>query len=97
MQNHVFMQLCILQLLSAVIINYLLRRRKKVNPWFKVNTLIQRTEHNWNNIFINLSIPWMSEISGAINLPQPGLTAGRGAHGQEGEEGERRVGGLAGR
>jgi len=39
--------------------------------------MMQRAEHNWNNVFINLlSIPWMSEISGAVRLTQPGLMAG---------------------
>ena len=31
----------------------------------------------WNNIFVNLpSLPLSCEISGALNLVQPGLTAG---------------------
>ena len=32
----------------------------------------------WNNIFVNpLSLPLLCEISGALHLAQPGLTAGR--------------------
>jgi len=35
---------------------------------------------NRNKTFFNLpSLPWESEISGAIHLVQPGLTAGRQA------------------
>ena len=32
----------------------------------------------WNNIFVNLPpLPLLCEISGALHLAQPGLTAGR--------------------
>ena len=30
----------------------------------------------WNNIFINPPLPLSCEISGALHLAQPGLTAG---------------------
>ena len=34
----------------------------------------------WNNIFVNpLPLPLFCEISGALHLAQPGLTAGRQA------------------
>ena len=34
----------------------------------------------WNNIFVNLPpLPLLCEISGALHLVQPGLTAGRQA------------------
>ena len=46
----------------------------------KVNSLVQWTECNQNNRFVNPpSLPWLSEISGAVHLVLPGLTAGRQA------------------
>ena len=49
-------------------------------PWFKANSMMQYIERNQNKTFINLpSLPWNSEISGAIHLAQLGLTAGRQA------------------
>ena len=41
-------------------------------------SMVQWTKHNRNNRFVNLpSLPWLSEISGAVHLALPGLTAGR--------------------
>jgi len=66
-------------LLSASMINYPSRRRK-MKPWFKANSMMQWTERNQNKTFVNLpSLRWKSEISEAIHLVQPGLTAGRQA------------------
>ena len=46
----------------------------------KANSIVQWTEHNQNNRFVNLpSLPWLSENSGAVHLAQPGLIAGRQA------------------
>jgi len=60
-------------------INYPSRRRK-MKPLFKANSMMQWIEHNRNKIFVNLpSLSWKSEISGAIYLAQPGLTASRQA------------------
>jgi len=60
-------------------INYPSRRRK-MKPLFKANSMMQWIERNRNKIFINLpSLPWKSEISGAVHLAQQGLTAGRQA------------------
>ena len=43
----------------------------------KANSMVQWTECNRNNRFVNPpSLPWLSEISGAVHLVQPGLTAG---------------------
>ena len=43
----------------------------------KANSMMQWTERNRNNRFANLpSLPWLSEISGAVHLAQSGLTAG---------------------
>ena len=40
-----------------------------------------------NNIFVNPpSLPLLCEISGALHLAQPGLTAGRRAGGQAGRQ-----------
>ena len=40
-----------------------------------------------NNIFVNLlPLPLLCEISGALHLAQPGLTAGRQAGGQAGRQ-----------
>jgi len=45
---------------------------------FKANSMMQWIEYNRNKTFINLpSLPWKSEISAAIHLAQPGVTAGR--------------------
>jgi len=42
--------------------------------------MMQWIERNRNKTFVNLpSLTWKSEISGAIHLAQPGLTAGRQA------------------
>jgi len=42
--------------------------------------MMQWVEHNRNKTFINLpSLPCKSEISGAVHLAQPGITAGRQA------------------
>jgi len=42
--------------------------------------MMQWIEHNQNKTFVNLpSLPWKSEISGAVHLAQMGLTAGRQA------------------
>jgi len=47
---------------------------------FKANSMMQWVECNWNKTFMNLpSLPWKSEISGAIHLAQPGVTAGKQA------------------
>jgi len=55
-------------------------RRRKMKARFKANSMMQWIEHNWNKTFINLpSLPWKSEISGAIHLEHPSLTAGRQA------------------
>ena len=44
----------------------------------KANSMVQWTECNQNNTSMNPpSLPWLSEISGAVNLAQPGLTADR--------------------
>ena len=45
----------------------------------KANSMVQWTEHSQNNRLVNPpSLPWLSEISGAIHLVQPGLQqAGR--------------------
>ena len=46
----------------------------------KVNSMVQWTECNQKNRFVNLpSLPWLSEISGAIHLVQPGLRADKQA------------------
>jgi len=61
-------------------INYPSRRRK-MKPWFKANSMMQWIERNRNKTFANLlSLPWNSEISVAVHLAQPGLTAGRQAN-----------------
>jgi len=66
------------QLLSASMINY--PSRRKMKPRFKAKSMIQWVECNQNKTFVNLpSLPWKSEISGAVHLAQPGLTAGRKA------------------
>ena len=42
--------------------------------------MAQRVNHLRNNIFVNLPpLPLSCEISGALHLVQPGLTAGRQA------------------
>ena len=39
--------------------------------------MAQWVNHLWNNIFVNpLPLPLLCEISGALHLAQPGLTAG---------------------
>ena len=39
--------------------------------------MVQWVNRLWTNIFINpLPLPLLCEISGALNLAQPGLTAG---------------------
>ena len=44
------------------------------------NNIVQWTKCNRNNRFGNLpSLPWLSEISGAVHLAPLGLTAGRQA------------------
>jgi len=51
-----------------------------MKPRFKANSMIQWVECNRNKTFVNLpSLPWKCEISGAVHLAQPGLTAGRQA------------------
>jgi len=46
-----------------------------MKPQFKANSMMQRS---WNKTFVNLpSLPWKSEISGAVHLAQLGPTAGR--------------------
>jgi len=51
-----------------------------MKPWFKANSMMQWIEHNRNKTFVNLpSVSWKSEISGAMHLALPGLTAGRQA------------------
>ena len=46
----------------------------------KANSMVQWTEHNRNNRLVNPpSLPWLSEITEAVHLAQPGLTAGRQA------------------
>jgi len=66
------------QLLSASMINY--PSRRKMKPPFKANSMMQWVECNRNKTFVNLpSLPYKSEISGAVHLAQPGLTAGRQA------------------
>ena len=51
----------------------------------KANSIVQWTERNRSNRFVNPpSLPWLCEISGAIHLAQPGLTAGRQAGRQAG-------------
>ena len=46
----------------------------------KANSMVQWTERNRNNGFVNPpKLPWLSEISGAVHLAQPGITAGRQA------------------
>jgi len=52
-------------------INYPSRRRK-MKPQFKANSMMQWVE-------CVPSLLWKSEISGAVHLVQPGLTAGRQA------------------
>ena len=43
----------------------------------KARSMVQWTEHNQNNRFVNpSSLPWLSESSGAVHLAQPGHTAG---------------------
>ena len=40
--------------------------------------MAQWVNHLWSNIFVNLPpLPLSCEISGALHLAQPGLTAGR--------------------
>ena len=42
--------------------------------------MVQWVNRLWNNIFVNpLPLPLLCEISGALHLAQPGLTAGRQA------------------
>ena len=52
-------------------------------PLRRSESLVQNKHHDTEDrMFLEcnlLSIPWMSEISGAIHLEQPGLTAGRQA------------------
>ena len=44
----------------------------------KANSMVQWTERNRNNKFVNPpSLPLLSEISGAVHLALPGLTASR--------------------
>ena len=44
----------------------------------KANSMVQWTKHNRNNRFVNPpSLPYLSEIPGAVHLAQPGLTVGR--------------------
>ena len=39
--------------------------------------MVQWVNHLWNNIFVNSTLlPLSCEISGALHLAQPGLTAG---------------------
>ena len=46
----------------------------------------------WNNIFVNpLPLPLSCEISGALHLAQPGLTAGRKAGGRAGRQAGRQA------
>ena len=41
----------------------------------------------WNNIFVNPPpLPLLCEISGALHLVQPGLTAGRQAGGRQADK-----------
>jgi len=55
-------------------------RRRTMKPRFKANSMMQWIERNQNKKFVNLpSLPWKSEISRAVHLAQPGLTAGRQA------------------
>jgi len=54
------------------------QEEKGRNHSFKENIMIHWTEHNWDYSLVNpLSLPCMSEISGAVHLAQLGLTAGR--------------------
>ena len=56
------------------------RRTRKDYDTIKGITMAQWTNVNWNNRFINPTpLPWMSEVSGAVHLALPGLTAGRQA------------------
>ena len=56
--------------------------------------MAQWVNHLRNKIFVNpLPLPLLCEISGALHLAQPGLTAGRQAGGRAG----RQAGGQAGR
>jgi len=49
-----------------------------MKPRFKANSMMQWVECNRNKTFVNLlSLPWKSEISGAVHQVQPGLTAER--------------------
>ena len=41
--------------------------------------MAQWVNHLQNNIFVNLLLPLSCELSGALHLVQPGLTAGRQA------------------
>ena len=44
----------------------------------EANSMVQWTECNQNNRFVNPpSLPWLSESSGALRLALPGLTASR--------------------
>ena len=44
----------------------------------KANSMVQWTEHNQNNRFMNPpSLPWLPESSGTIHQAPSGLTAGR--------------------
>ena len=43
-----------------------------------MNSMVQWTKRDRNNRFVNPpSLPWLSEISGAVHLALLGLTAGR--------------------
>ena len=74
---------CAPLILSASMINYPSKRRK-MQPRFKANSMMQWIEHNWSKTFVNLpSLPWNSEISGVVHLD---LTAGRQADRQTGRQ-----------
>jgi len=56
------------------------RRTKKIMK-IKVDTMVQQTERNRNNRFVNPpSFLWLSDNSGAVNLALLGLSAGRQAN-----------------
>ena len=64
------------QLLSAATVNYPSRRTKKrMND--EANGIVQWIECNRNRFVNTPSLLWLSEISGAVHLALPGLTAGR--------------------